>query len=557
MKYLFRNIISLAVLLCFSGIKPAIAQTHPTIQINANDTFQTFTGFGASLAYYEGWLTDHPNKSEIYDIIFDELSLDILRIRNAHGYDEGMMDRVAEFYQAAENSLGHPIPILSTSWGPPAYLKSNNDKSNGGTLKYEVDDGNVEFNYAGFTQWWAQSLDAYAARGIYPKYISIQNEPDYSATWESCLLRPSETVNETDTIAGYNVALDSVHQMIQGREHKPLLLGPECIGIGYNAVQNYINALDVSKLYGIAHHLYHGAEEDNPFLSDNFSEVGNFHPEIPHFQTEYSRAEWFQVGATIFQSLYKENVVAYLYWDLIWTDGGGLVDLDFPWDRSRWKDPEKGYTRTKDFFVFKQFSAYIHPGWQRIGTPGNMQGLHSLAFINPGKDSVSAVIMNESETESKTVNLNIQGFRIDASESFVTSPTKNGEPDSELTAENEITVEPRSITTVTLQISESGTHAVPQNALADGKDLRIVKNYPNPFSDFTTIQFETAISQHIRLTAFDSHGRQVRQQQVGYFTPGINKIEFQKNELKPGIYLFKLENHKGEFETGRMVIKGE
>ena len=72
---------------------------------------------------------------EIYEAIFAELSLDILRVRNAFDYDTGMIDRVAEFAQAAESSLGKPIAVFSSSWGPPGYLKSNNDRKNGGTLK--------------------------------------------------------------------------------------------------------------------------------------------------------------------------------------------------------------------------------------------------------------------------------------------------------------------------------------------------------------------------------------------------------------------------------------
>lgn len=76
-------------------------------------------GWGASLAYYEGWLTSHPKKAEIYDVIFKELSLDILRVRNAYGYDNTMIAKVKEFNQAAQKSLGHPIDMLTTSWGPP------------------------------------------------------------------------------------------------------------------------------------------------------------------------------------------------------------------------------------------------------------------------------------------------------------------------------------------------------------------------------------------------------------------------------------------------------
>ena len=156
MRYFFTPVLLFIAFISFSGFKNAVAQAKPdlTVQLNVEEEFQTITGFGASLAYYENWLTAHPNRSEIYDVIFKELSLDILRVRNAHGYDSGMMGRVKQFAVAAEKSLGHPIDILTTSWGPPAYLKSNNDKNNGGTLKYSVQDGKVKFDYAGFATWW-------------------------------------------------------------------------------------------------------------------------------------------------------------------------------------------------------------------------------------------------------------------------------------------------------------------------------------------------------------------------------------------------------------------
>jgi O-glycosyl hydrolase len=97
--------------------------------IDPDNQFQTIKGFGASLAIYEGWLIAHPNKEEIYKAIFNELSLDILRVRNAYYYDAEMVDRVNEFVQESKAITGKPINILSTSWGPPSYLKSNHDRT--------------------------------------------------------------------------------------------------------------------------------------------------------------------------------------------------------------------------------------------------------------------------------------------------------------------------------------------------------------------------------------------------------------------------------------------
>ncbi len=384
------------------GKSNAQTETFKTIQVNVGEEHQTITGFGASLAFYENWLTAHPNRTEIYDVIFSELSLDILRVRNAYEYDPTMIGRVKEFVNAAGKSLGHPIDVMVTSWGPPARLKSNNDKNNGGTLKYTVASGKVNFDYAGFASWWDKSLDEYNKNGVFPKYISIQNEPDWKASYESCLLRPTETVNSTDTLAGYNKALDAVYDTVMQRQNHPVFLGPECIGIGYNAVEKYVDALDLSKLYGIGHHLYHGAEggtvENDPFTSSNYQKVGTYHPEVPHFQTEYSRADWFSLAAMMYQSLAVESVTAFLYWDLIWSEGG-LVNLHFPWDKSRWTN-SKGYDRTMDFYVFKHYSAFIHPGWKRIGTSQISTSLKTAAFISSSTDSATFIVINRSGLNS-------------------------------------------------------------------------------------------------------------------------------------------------------------
>lgn len=392
------------------------------LSIDPGTQFQTVEGFGASLAYYENWLTAHPNKKEIYDAVFGELSLDILRVRNAYGYDDGMVGRVSEFVQAAETSLGKPIKVLSTSWGPPAYVKSNNDRTHGGTIKYSISDSKVQFNYPGFADWWKGALDGYNNNGVYPTYISIQNEPDFTSDYESCRFDPTEKITGTDTLAGYDKALEAVYNMINGRTVKPELLGPESVGVGYNVVENYINALNTSYLYGIAHHLYHGVDENDPYSSTDIAKAGALHPEIPHFQTEYNRGDWFSLAGLIYKSFNDENVVAYLYWDLIWS-GSGLVSLDNPWDQGSWSN-SKGYTKTKEFYAFKQFSAFIHPGWKRIGTSTN-DTVATLAFISTAKDSASVVLINRSNSVQYQTKISIPGYSINKSSIYRTSSNDN------------------------------------------------------------------------------------------------------------------------------------
>ena len=449
-------------------------QSYETITIYPTVTYQTIVGFGGSLAYYEGWVTAHPNKSQIYDALFGELGLDILRLRNAHDYDPGMIDRAAEFVQAAESVRGKPISVLSTSWGPPAYLKSNYDRNNGGSLRYSIVDDQVEFDYAGFAHWWNNSLDEYNAHGIFPDYISIQNEPDWTASYESCRLDPSETITSADTIAGYNEALHAVYDSIHTRSDIPEIIGPETIGIGYNALENYCNPMDLSKISAIAHHLYHGVEENNPYASTSFKKVGDYHPELPHFQTEYSRGDWWSLAGMLYMSLSEENAAAYLYWDLAW-DGSGLISLDFPWDKSRWKDPDKGYTRTKEFFAFKQFSAFVHPGWKRIEASASGNNTNVAAFMSPGDDSATMVIINRSLTDNLIFKPAIQAKTIERADIYITSSTEDCEYKGNK-SDALITLPPKSIATVSLELTVSTGSAVPVTSIVLRPEMGTIIN---------------------------------------------------------------------------------
>lgn len=520
-----------------------------TVQINPDEVHQSITGFGAALAYYEGWLTAHPNKAEIYNVIFSELSLDILRVRNAYGYDDGMIDRVREFNTAAKNSLGHPIDILSTSWSPAAYVKSNNDRNNGGTIKYTIEGNKVNFDYAAFANWWNESLDDYNKNGIYPKYIGIQNEPDWEASYESCLLRPEEYITSTDTIAGYNKALDAVYDTVMQRENPPLFLGPECIGIGYNSVENYINKLDLTKLHGIGHHLYHGAEggtvADDPFASTNYQKVGNFHPEVPHFQTEYSRADWFSLAAMMYMTMAVENATAFFYWDLIWVDGNGLVTVEFPWDKSQWTTP-KGYYRTKDYYVFKHYSSFIHPGWKRIGTTGNNL-LKTAAFLSTTADSAAFVVINRSATDSFKVQLNIPGFSITQATAYSTDENTDFAETDYLT-DTVITVAPKSINTIDLRLQKVNTGI---NSL---EKIREIKCFPNPFTSSATIEFESDKNANYFFDIFDISGKMCKSQNLGFYSSGKHHFTVNRENLDSGIYFFQLRNSAEITGFGKFVI---
>ncbi|TPN86888.1 DUF4114 domain-containing protein [Aquimarina algicola] len=84
----------------------------------------------------------------------------------------------------------------------------------------------------------------------------------------------------------------------------------------------------------------------------------------------------------------------------------------------------------------------------------------------------------------------------------------------------------------------------------DSKDT-ILKNYPNPFINQTTIQIPGDYDQ-IDLKVIDMLGRTVRQENV---TPNNNTIIFKTKNLVPGIYYYIIRgNNKKKYKGSFMVI---
>ena len=424
--------------------------------IDVNTTYQTLEGFGASTAWYTNFLVDHPHKAEIYELIFNGLGLDIIRFRNTYGNREGasFAPDEPEIVQEAARSLGHPIKVLISSWTPPSNLKVNG-VLNGGTL-VKV---NNNFDYAGFADYWYNSINAYINKGITPDYISIQNEPDYENTgWETCIFKATEDSN----YPGYGKALDAVYNRIQSLPTKPKILGPEVTGLGSNLVQNYCTNMNLSQVYGICHHLYNGGDPNNPdsFNSNLQNVARSYYPDKPLFQTEYDQGTPFTTGQLIINSLVHENVSGYFFWDLIWAnEQRPLVALENPYDTNGWTTT-KGYIVSDFYYVFKHFCKYTDPGYQRVAITTDNSNIKSVAFIAPDKKQLTVILLNNSSSQN-SVELNLNGYPVASSAIYRTVPggSEKFSNVGALGANNILTLPAQSIATVV--ISSSGSIPTP------------------------------------------------------------------------------------------------
>jgi len=427
---------------------PEPPKPDATGSVNIGTVHQELEGFGASGAWYEGWLTAHPKKNEIYDILFGQLGLDIYRLRNTYNIDHNNITSSAEIIAAAEASLGYPIKILISSWSPPPDLKSNESTARG-TLAQHPGGG---YKYSEFAKWWADSLTEYARHGIHVDYVNIQNEPEFLADHDSCKFTPVET----SEWAGYNLAFEAVYQELASRmTDMPKLLVSDSFGCGASRV--FIDEIiDPCHVYGYAHHLYADGDFNNP---DSFIPIMKSfaaqYGDKPLFQTEYSGGSDIESISTalnlachMHNSLVHEGVCSYFYWTLFWGDEGGLVTLDFPWQNN------PGYTINHIYYAFKQYSAFTNPGWHRVEASTDSTGLRISAFKNDDDTEMSVVIINVSEIDID-LSLSLGGFSPDSSAVYRTSETEHAEYSGIFDHSQPLALGAQTITTISLAGSYS------------------------------------------------------------------------------------------------------
>jgi glucuronoarabinoxylan endo-1,4-beta-xylanase len=357
----------------------------------------------------------------------------------------------------ARAALGHDPLILMSSWSPPPSMKSVASFV-GGTLGQS----GGAYRYADFGQWWRRSLDAYAAAGVVPTFVSIQNEPDFvptgNSTWSSCLIDATE---DLAVHAGYGPALDAVATAIADLSPPPTLIGPEVSGIGGTKVEDYLSALDaagdLNQLGGVAHHLYNGGTGSLPTsFNGGMNVLAGLAGDKPLFQTEFSPspANMFNTAWLIHNAVTVEGVTAYLHWDLIWgesassTNPSGLVSIESG-SPAQWQTP-KGYKINDAYYAVRHFAKWIDVGWQRVGATPTSTVVRASAFASPDGQSATLVLLN-TDSAAHAVTVDAGGFVYSTSAVYRTSGTdERTAPLGPLADDNVIAMPGRSLVTVTL-----------------------------------------------------------------------------------------------------------
>ena len=364
-------------------------------------TYQTISGFGGANRMW-GTQSLKPNEAaKAFGTGDGQLGLSIFRVRLSSNKTEWPI-----IVEAVKNANSYGVKVLACPWSPPAELKSNNSDV-GGYLLPE--------NYEAFKDYINEFIIYMSSNGATIDVVSIQNEPDWHPTYESCDYTADDFINffkAPGSIVGAKVA------------------APESLNFNQTMTNAILsddtasNSIDI-----VTGHIYGGgiaefplAEQKNKeiWMTEYLLNLNSGNSGAPKWSTYSEGAKWDET-ITMLKSIHDAMMVnwnAYVWWYLqrFYSFIG---------------DGEEGTvngTVLKRGFAFSNFSKFVRPGYKRIdATESPKTGLYVSAYT--GNDQTVIVAIN---TTGSDINqqFSITGTLATSVTPYVSSLTKNLEKQS-------------------------------------------------------------------------------------------------------------------------------
>ncbi len=357
MVHLYTTSLSGASTLWVDNLKFTGTTVSDTATVNYAVGRQLIDGFGASSAWGSTWSTAEA------DLFFSTgpsgVGLSLLRSRIAPDgttVEAGLM-KMAQARGAR---------VWSTPWSPPSNLKTSNSWNGGSFISSTA-------NY----QTYANQLANYVltmknSQGVNLHAISIQNEPNYETTYESCLWTAAQF---HDFVPYLSAALTA-----KGVGSTKIML-PESAQWNFSLAADTMNDPVTAAQVGIlgGHNYGSSAAAITQFGSP---------PPVPLWQTEHyfgasadvSITNGLAVAEQIHDFMTVAEASAYHYW---WLKGSGSGSIA----------GNSTTTPAKRLYVMGNYSKFVRPGFQRFTVTSNTTALIS-AYKNPASQDFVIVAAN-------------------------------------------------------------------------------------------------------------------------------------------------------------------
>lgn len=388
----------------------------PHIVINDKQTYQTWIGFGGafteSAAYTLNQMPKHVYQEAI-EAYFGKDGLGYTMGRtHIHSCDFALENytyvqdndqELKTFDMSREDQWVVPmikeamrhqkdLKLFATPWSPPAWMKTNNEMNHGGKLL-------PEFRQA-WSNYYIKYLEHMELRGIPFWGLTVQNEPEATQTWDSCIYTAEEERDFVKNYLGPTLEKSKFDVKLLGWDHNRDVI--------VERASILLNDPEANKFFwGIGNHWYVSE------AFENLSVVHELFPDKHLIFTEGSQEGGPKPGAWFTGERYARNIIGdmnnflegWIDWNMVLNEEGGPNHVGNYCDAAILADRKnKQLIFNSSYYYIGHFSKYIKPGAKRIDVKQNLgKGCHTTAFINVD-GSIVLVILNESD-EKKDITV--------------------------------------------------------------------------------------------------------------------------------------------------------
>lgn len=385
--------------------------------------YQTIRGFGGAFTDAAGYVyaqMDEASREEMIRTYFDPKEMGYTWGRTSidssdfgvemYAADDDPRDTALERMDFTRNekyvlpllrdagkAAGAPIRMMLTPWSPPAWMKTNGSRVQGGSLREEC------------APIWAEYICRYALHcietGVDVRLLSAQNEPHAIQRWDSCIFTDAQ---ERDFIRDHLApalkrhGLDKRLTLLIWDHNKEHVLERAQAILCDRELRDAVG--------GIAFHWYSG---------DHFENLSMAHALFPEQRLVFSEgcvehSVWGSdaelPGAIHYAHEYIGDINAgadtLIEWNLVLDEKGGPNHVGNFCDAPMMYDTVKRQLHKKlSLQYIGHFSRHIRPGAVRIGVSRYTPSVEATAVKNA--DGTIAVVMLNPTREETAFNLQI------------------------------------------------------------------------------------------------------------------------------------------------------
>lgn len=399
------------------GLENQVVNLYPDVK------FETIEGFGGAItdaAAYVYSLMNEEQKRQLMTTYFspEKMNYGIVRIHmDSCDFSTEMYEAMSDaediemksfsfartekyilpMLEDAQKTAGKPLKLMLSPWSPPAFMKTNGQRTYGGSLKPE------------YRAMWANYICRYIVefekRGYQVQRMSLQNEPKAVQTWDSCIYTAKE---EKEFLRDFMYPALKAH----GLEHVEIFIWDHNKERVYERICEIVDDSTRDMVAGIAFHWYSGDHfEALELVRNKFCDKKMI---ISESCIEYSKFEEADVISGALRLSHEiigdlnHGMTAFYDWNLLLDEHGGpnhvgnFCHAPFLYDTVQKKLMPQLLQQH-----FEHFSHYLCPGSVRIGYSKYTEQVDVTAYQNP--DGKKVVVMLNKSKEILPVNMRMQG----------------------------------------------------------------------------------------------------------------------------------------------------